>query len=331
MADPDLAKRLMTLAGLAYGKPGSIPQYLADDPLSHGDWAIVWIAAEVADPVNFAFIVKSRSSGAYAIAIRGTYPNPLSPAYWEDANQDNPLGPMQPWPLGAGSDADDGPMVSNGTAMAFGSLIALADDQGRTFRQAVSAIPAGASVCVTGHSLGGTLAPVIALWMNGLPSKVSATVYAFAGMTPGNQAFADLFTAQTVPPGQVFRYKNTLDSVPYGWNDVLATRDFYQPAPRGGLIVEGAIALLALKLHEYGYTPIGQEVVLQGHLSDNPIDIEFIAFVLENLSQHLPDTYLALLGAPLLPFVIGFGPVVAPRTAPAAARAMSNTTRAIFL
>lgn len=47
------------------------------------------------------------------------------------------------------------------------------------------------------------------------------------------------------------------------------------------------------------------------------ISSELVAYVIENLHQHMPDTYLALLGAPALPFRIGFGPYVVKASASA--------------
>ncbi len=318
----------MTLAGIAYGQPGDIAGYLETDTLTAGDWKLHWIAEQQAVPVNFAYIAVSKSSGAYCIAIRGTYPNPFSPAYWDDGNQDNPLGAMQPWPLGSRFGLSAGPMVSAGTADAFLNLIALSDGS-QSLQTAIEAIPGKATVYVTGHSLGGTLAPVIALWMTSLANGLVPQVYCFAGMTPGNQPFADLFGPGSKLAGRVRRYTNTLDSVPYGWDRVMATRDFYQPAPRGGVLVEAAITLLAYKLTDYGYAPIGEEILLTGVPSPPKISCEIVAFVIENLSQHFPDTYLSLLGAPPLPFMLGIGSVVVPRGHPTA-EAVSKKTMPVY-
>jgi hypothetical protein len=302
-----LAQTLMTLAGIAYGQPSAIPGYLAADTLTQGQWKIAWIAAQVDPPVNFAYIAK-RTDGAYAIAIRGTYPNPLSPAYWDDADLDNPIGPMRTWP--GTTDAQ----VSNGTWTAFQTIIALLDSAGTTtFAEAVASLPDNATIYVTGHSLGGTLTPVIALWLSQMGKGFIIEAMPFAGMTPGNAAFADLFGPGTKLNGRVTRYNNTLDTVPYGWDRVLDTRHFYEPAPQGGLLIEAALGVMALRLLSYGYTAIGAEVQLQGILQPPKIDCGIVAYVLENLHQHLPDTYLDLLGAPKLPFSILFGSVVAPK------------------
>ncbi len=48
------------------------------------------------------------------------------------------------------------------------------------------------------------------------------------------------------------------------------------------------------------------------------IKCELVAYVLENLHQHMPDTYLGLLDAPPLPFSILLATVVGDRNAVAA-------------
>lgn len=310
-ADLDLlAQEMMTLAGIAYGRPANIPGYLADDTLAtRGRWAVHWMPADVDIPVNFAFLARNARDGSFAVVIRGTYPNPLNPAYWEDAGQDSPFGTMVAWPYPADANA----LVSKGTWAAFQSVTGLMDTGGGSFVDAVAALPAGAKLFVTGHSLGGTLAPVVAQWARGLTSRPEVCVYTFAGMTPGNAAFADLVG------GATRRYYNDLDSVPYGWDAVLQTRDFYQPAPKGGTLYQDAIDDMARKLADYPFAAVGTPIRLAGTVDPPRIDIPFVSFLIENLRQHLPDTYLTLLGAPLLPFTIGFGATVAETTGSAAA------------
>jgi len=322
----EYAQLLMTLAGMAYGQPSDIPGYLAKHPLTSPDWSIHWIAAEVELPIAFAFIARNERTGAYAVAIRGTYPNPLSPAYWDDASFDNPTGPMHPWSVGNDSAAK----VSAGTWAAFQAVIALSDGS-MSFAQALRAIGPDAVVYVTGHSLGGTLAPVIALWLTEQPNKVVADVYAFAGMTPGNRAFANLFATGSPLAKRVRRYNNDLDTVPYGWDRVWATRNFYSPHPSGGLIVKILIALMALRLKFYGFAAIGTEHVLHSSIQQPAVKYELVAYVLENLRQHMPANYLALLGAPPLPFTLDFGSVVSPRANEQPSNLLSGRLRTIYL
>lgn len=299
---------LMTMAGIAYGAPTAIPGYLAKATPTAG-WSAAWLPSPPDPPVNFAFMATSADAANAVLAIRGTYPNPFSAAYWDDANEDSPFGPMADWPGGGAA------KISGGTATGLANLLALTDRGGVTLDAAVAALPAGATVTVTGHSLGGTLAPVVALHLAELFPDRQIEAASFAGMTPGNAAFAALFGAGTIMAGKVRRVYNTLDTVAYGWDRVLATVDFYQPAPRGGPLVAAMIAAMAarLELGGYDYAAVGTTVPLTGAVRPMPIPCEVIGYLFENLHQHLPDTYLALLGAPPLPFSILFGTVVAPR------------------
>ncbi|MGJ4992821.1 lipase family protein [Bradyrhizobium sp. HKCCYLS3077] len=306
---------LMTLAGIAYGAPGSIATYLAQDTLTADDWRVVWLAAPPDPPDNFAFIAYSERTKTYAIAIRGTYPNPFSPAYWDDGDEDSPFGDMVEWPAARGA------KISAGTSKGLTNLLALTDQAGVTLQDAVGRLPAGSRLAVTGHSLGGTLAPVLALSIVQRSPALDVYVSSFAGMTPGNTAFAALFGSGSPLEGRVRRVYNTLDTVAYGWNAVWATHDFYQPAPKGGPLVAAMLLATAarLELGGYHYAPIGTPVALTGKVQPIVIGCELVAYVIENLHQHMPDTYLSLLGAPPLPFSIVLASVVMPRANPVAA------------
>ena len=304
MAPDAAAPAIMTLAGLAYGTPAALAALFAEGPVAGTTWTVVWMADDVPDPVNFAYLVRDTASGRHVLAIRGTYPDPFSSAYWDDAQQDSPFGTMQPWP-GA---TEAGALVSAGTWAGLQGLLALTG-LGRTLAGVLTKLGA-ADLCFTGHSLGGTLAPVLALWTAAANPAAALTVYAFAGMTPGNAAFAREYAGEGRLAGRTWRYNNTLDTVPYGWDRVLDTLSFYEPAPRGGLLVEGLLTAMALRLVPYGFAAVGTEVRLAGVLAKPAVSCELVAYVIENLHQHLPDTYLALLGAPKLPFEIGFGPFI---------------------
>lgn len=298
---------LMTLAGTAYGSPAKIPGYVAQAaPVA--EWTVMWMPEVPDAPPNFAFMAIG-PDGQAVVAIRGTYPDPFSSAYWEDGNQDSPFGTMADWPGAPGA------KISGGTNDGFSNLLKLTDANGIGLEQAVARLPVAASVTVTGHSLGGTLTPVLALKLkNNEPGRaVFATSY--AGMTPGNSQFAALFAPGTALDGKVRRVYNTIDSVGYGWDQVFATHSFYDPAPKGGDVVSALLLATAarLKLGGYDYTAVGEPVPLEGVVRPPEISCDLVAYVFETLHQHMPDTYLSLLGAPPLPFSILFGTLVAPK------------------
>ncbi|WP_407521129.1 lipase family protein [Methylobacterium oryzisoli] len=304
---------LMTLAGIAYGAPGSIGRYLGEAAPTTG-WSLAWLAVPADPPVNFAYMARDTRTGDCVLAIRGTYPNPFSPAYWEDGTQDSPFGEMAEWPGAPGA------RISAGTAEGLANLLALRDAAGVALADAVAALPPEAALTLTGHSLGGTLAPVLALHLAEAEPGRGLGAVSFAGMTPGNHAFAALFGPRSRLAGRLRRVFNTLDTVAYGWDRVLATRGFYDPAPKGGLAVDALLAATEarLDLGGYGYAPVGPAVALPGVLRAPVIPCDLVAYVVETLHQHMPDTYLALLGAPPLPFSIIFGSAVVPRDHPAA-------------
>lgn len=288
--DPAL---LMALAGIAYAEPGDVPRYLAEYAPTAA-WKSVWIADAEEVPVNFAFIAQA-PTGEFVVAIRGTYPMPLNWAYWEDAAQENPFSPFVAWPY-----ASNGAEVTQGVLDGFTNVLALSG-AGTSFTSAISALPTDAAITVVGHSLGGSIAPLVAHWLS-THHAGSVSLATFAGMTPGDAAFASLFGGDGVPAD---RWWNTLDTVAYGWNDVLGTADFYQPAPQGGPLVKAAIENLAAKLAEVPYASVGTSRPLDGELA-----YALIGYLFQNLYQHLPNTYLGLFNAPPLPFTLSTTTVV---------------------
>lgn len=328
MADDDPTDAvLMTLAGIAYAAPADVARCLEQAAPTADAWRLTWLAQPADPPVNFAYLASHTRSGASVIAIRGTYPNPFSPAYWDDGRQDSPFGPMVDWPDAPGA------RISAGTSVGLKNLLALRSSAGQSLHDAVAARPAGPPVWVTGHSLGGTLAPALALCLSQTLPARDLRFTSFAGMTPGNKSWAALLGPGTRWAGRARRVFNTLDTVAYGWDQVWATHDFYQPAPQGGLLVAGALLATAarLKRGDYDYAAVGEAVPLTGTVRPPSVRCDLVAYVFENLYQHLPDTYLGLLGAPPLPFSLSFGPMVLPRSHPAALPVPTPHQPAVYL
>ena len=334
--DPSL-QALMTLAAIAYGDPSRIAEYIDAASPTRGGWALGWLAGTDDPPDNFAYLAQNRITGAYVLAIRGTYPNPFAPAYWDDGDEDSPYGDMVAWPLVSGPNPPQprshAPMIGAGTATGLTKLLALTDGSGTGLTTTIDRLPPDAKITVTGHSLGGTLAPVLALHLSETFPARTIEAVSFAGMTPGNGPFADLFGPGSALEGRVRRVFNTLDTVAYGWDKVFETHTFYQPAPKGGVLVSAMLLASAarLALGGYGYTAVGEPIPLEGVLRPVAIGCDLVAYVFENLHQHMPDTYLALLGAPPLPFSIVYGSIVLSRDHPAAGPALSARPPTVYV
>jgi len=166
---------------------------------------------------------------------------------------------------------------------------------------------------VTGHSKGGALAPALAVWLadtqgiEGVAHKhqwdpeARATVhcYAFAGPTPGNQAFADHIDQRLGSRNR--RYYNALDVVPHAW----AVR------PDGearGLYIDDVPGLYGDRIHRIDALDNLAEVVTPtmrpldyAHTSaatyevPSEIDPERVLYTDQMAFQHV-DAYVAGLG-----------------------------------
>jgi pimeloyl-ACP methyl ester carboxylesterase len=97
-------------------------------------------------------------------------------------------------------------------------------------------LPSDADVFVTGHSLGGCLASVVAAWLASVFGNAARLkAYTFAAPSAGNQAFADyynaLFTDSKTSSSTAYRIYNTLDSVPNAWASLATILTYYTPSP----------------------------------------------------------------------------------------------------
>jgi triacylglycerol lipase len=183
------------------------------------------------------YIVQdSTNPDDFYIVIRGTTPGTLS----EWVFQDFWVGAMVPWDIvpyegikPPPPPSSDTPAISFGTNIALNILVKQLKDPDNgvdiiTFlqNQAKEAIKNGQKITfsVTGHSLGGALAPTFALYLNENWSTLTPTeifkpeilTYAYAGPTAGNQKFVDL--SNKVMGDHCKRFENSLDVVTHVWN-----------------------------------------------------------------------------------------------------------------
>lgn len=291
---------MMTLSRIAYSS--DIPGQLQNKTYAtQGDWSVVW--GPVDDSYgNLAYVAVSASTGKYALVIRGsetdvsfdTLYNWFYNLYvtWQS-----------PWPYFS---AQSQAMISYGSWVQASNLT-FASWNGQTLGSFLTTtIPAGTTVAVTGHSLGGNLASVLASWISaqrgpqGDVPDPNTEVYTFAAPSAGNTQFANGFNGR-FPTS--FRYWNSLDAIPRAWDNLLELDWIYNNIglPTPGWVQDAVdameAALLASEIYydSYYLQPNGSGNELTG--SASPLNTDWLG---EVTYQHGGNTYLGLLGAPLV-------------------------------
>lgn len=233
-----------------------------------GNWEVVWGPMVWKDdptdastgPDNTVFVAKATgvsggglASDVYVVAIAGTALASSYDLWTEDAGVTHvvdfdkwlsdgtwsvssaPPAPQIVGPLDILKASN--PYIAQGTALGTAALLSNpppagsgAVAGGQYLADFLAGVPASASIVFTGHSLGGALAPTLAMVLQQqkwLPSQGTgnggAFVYPTAGPTPGNPTFADsyntIFPASSGSGYQVWNALlwNTLDIVPHAW------------------------------------------------------------------------------------------------------------------
>jgi hypothetical protein len=203
------------------------------DPTIQGfigsDWQIVWGPVAFSDDTSGPTVRADNTMGCYysasqnlfVVAIAGT--DFASTFDWLDEDFD--VLTQVPWTTAGGTGSGN---ISGGANEGLQILLAMTDSSGNTMLSTLAQFIStntvtGATIAVTGHSLGGALSPVLALFMSDNQSKLgldgqSLAVYASAGPTPGDAAFASTYEA-AIANGAISYSSvyNTLDVVPLAW------------------------------------------------------------------------------------------------------------------
>lgn len=290
-----------------------------DFPLvSHGESNNTMLVAKSTDEAN-----------TYAVAIAGTNGSSWSDWLFEDFW----VTRQNRWPYGS-PPASPVAKVSTATWIGLKCLQGMVPYQGIPgagkdlagfLKDEAAKVQGDITVYVTGHSLGGALAPATALWLHdtrkGGPwwtgqiawdpdERATVKTYPFAGATPGNGAFKSYIDSQFEGDRMVV-VNNTLDMVPHAWNyeTLMEIPDLYPqpwqcPATFGKLI-DGVAA--GLKPLDYQFVGQGDQVQpITGDIADipNPPKSQIGRFFAQALYQHI-NVYFEKLGLEQLGEVMG--------------------------
>ncbi|MCH7565623.1 MAG: hypothetical protein IH968_17560 [Gemmatimonadetes bacterium] len=149
---------------------------------------------------------------------------------------------------------------------------------------------------VTGHSLGGTLTPPMSAYLNdvlyGGGWWNSMAMWSFAGLTPGDQGFADYFNSLGNPEFP-FRIHNTLDIAPFCWWSLNNIQNIYAPYDLNwGWPEDEFLTNLFNEAAGVGYThPLGDQA-LNGTFDTSFRDKHM--WTAQALHQHHSTTYQTL-------------------------------------
>ena len=252
-----------------------IEQGLASWPPIKGQWQLAWGPALFVLPgTSFAdsmmFVVRNIEDPAqYVIVIRGT--NPVSIPNW--LIWDFQGKELKDWHYGLQPEGSH-PKISESSYFGLMILQTLRPSAGIPGekqslleflnceldaigkKSAVSRLSGlmreekqgQAKICVTGHSLGGALSSMVALWLKDvqgeqLASNATLSTVTFAGPTAGNADFAEQLDRELA--GHCQRIANSLDFVCHAW-ETASLQELY--TLYGALLPMPALAVIIKKL-----------------------------------------------------------------------------------
>jgi hypothetical protein len=296
-----------------------------------GNWSAVWGPIVYAEDPTSNSVHADNTMGLYynaldnlfVISIAGTNSNSTFGWFTEDFS----VNSLVEWESITG--VFNSGHISKGTSIGLNVLLSMKDANKNTFLEALSqyltnnTIPSGAEIAVAGHSLGGALAPTLALYLSDKKStwdpsnKLSISTYPTAGPTPGDKDFATYYEKQIKANKIAYNSKyNAIDIVPHAWQstDLATIPSFYDKdikpsstdspnqAILGSLVTIAAFVAMADKIvvvpDKNPYQQIKPSMALQGefdHLTDLKIIAAIALMKAVDLPKSLKNLYLPII------------------------------------
>ncbi len=287
-----------------------ITAQLADTSLAtRGAWRLLWLGLSPGN-ANLAYLAGTTDGSAeFAVVIRGT-----ATANATDLLEDLDVGTVVPFTAGGSPQPVS---VSKGAMEAFTQILGMsADGLGlvRALGEALrTAAPAKPTVYVTGHSLGGCIATLVAPYLEALdwgPGTPQFALSTFAAPTAGDQGFADFVDSLGWTANE--HCYNTYDLIPQAWADLTVKGWYPDPGPAADFDVKALVSTIASLAGPnvyvqpgYAYamnTDYGQPGTYDPYATRSSVE----DFLTQVGFQHADSTYLGQVGAPPM----GSGPVV---------------------
>lgn len=271
------------------------------DLATAGSWQTSWVGLSD-DRANMAFIARNENQGQVAVAFRGT---DFQMAI--DRDEDFCVSEAVPFTQGGGSPPAQ---IAKGAMEAFAEItksrfVKTGATLLEALKEAVVAMP-GATVFVTGHSLGGAIATTVALYLAAEASAgqwdTTFKVFTYAAPTAGLADFAQAFDRAFVDSS--WRIYNIYDAVPCAWQSLDQIKTFYPGGPAATFAIKVAVDLAKYHVGKLAYTqpevnplPINR----QGFKDPKYTYDSTWDFLHQIPFQHHGNTYLTLLEAPIIP------------------------------
>jgi triacylglycerol lipase len=319
-ATVELAMTLSTLAYVDENRIASQQQMISEinaglDEAGYRSWQVAWGPALNADRSNLLYAVRNSETGQFAVSIRGS-----DFSFWLNWLEDLATLRLVPYDEFV-PNTNRTAQVAFGTAVGLRQLLGMRDGT-KSLETFLTASPEETPILITGHSLGGclasVLAPCVASWVG---STSSVSVYTVAAPSPGNEDFATYYnTMFTLQSGHstAFRFFNSLDVVPNAWASLKMVETYYPPlvsCPSDiNNIIGRAEKAVGAKYHQLGELAAGSAIELPGTVITPPSahrgrpglnPFENALFLWEAAQQHACTTYQALLQMPLTVPAVG--------------------------